>query len=879
MIKSIIYTWVKITSTIRSWIDSALKDTHNHYSWFLPEKIGLLASFFLNLFYSGIKLKRNQRIELNQIPKDAIIVYINKFKSNFEYLFYYTRYKQEKLRFPEIGLEYRIFIWQPFSRILQIFFSHLDYFFQNRSLPDPYTSGYIRQELIKGRTAFLSLVEKKGFYRRFVKDKTDPIQYFIEIQKSTDRPIYLVPQLMFFSKKPQRSNQKVMDILFGPVSKPGLIRKLIILFKNPEKIFIEVSEPVNLKQFINQNKDQHTTNEHLSLILRRNLLLQISRHRQNITGPILKSKQELKESVLTRERLQEFMNNYAESHDIPIYKIHKEADEYLEEIAANYNINIIKALALIVKWLTNTMFEGITVNEDVLNKIKLMSLKGPLVLIPCHKSHIDYLILSYILYNNNMQCPHVAAGKNLSFWPLGPLFRGAGAFFIRRTFKGAVLYSRIFTEYIHKLLEEGYSLEFFIEGGRSRTGKLLPPKLGLLSILLNAYKNGACNDIIFAPVYIGYDRVLEESSYLNELEGGQKKSEALSQLIKARKFLKNRYGKIYIKFHEPISLNSLLIKDHYQFAGMTQKEQNAFCRNLGHRMTNAIDQNTVVTPHALVAGAILNQTASRFSFESLMSQVEMYINYIVYQKANLADTLLLNHRHAIETVIEDYVQNKFIQQVSGDKTAPSDETNYVINESKRPALEYYKNNCIIFFIPAANTALNILRKDSFQFSAGDIYSDYEFIQDLFKNEFANTIGRSPEFLVRNSLKAFIDEAAIVPHPILPDTYNITSAGYRKLKSFSMFLTSFLESYLITLNFFRESPDNSISPKDRLKKIESMGIRMYKNKAVERKEALSKINYINAVDFFLSNGVKKADPIERIDTYAKKIQNYLNVLRT
>jgi glycerol-3-phosphate O-acyltransferase len=132
------------------------------------------------------------------------------------------------------------------------------------------------------------------------------------------------------------------------------------------------------------------------------------------------------------------------------------------------------------------------------------------------------------------------------------------------------------------------------------------PKLGLLSILLNAYKNGACDDMIFVPIYIGYDRVLEESSYLHELEGGQKEPESLLQVIQARKFLKKRYGKIYIQFHDPISLNDLLTRQEKSLTQMTSTELNALCRNLGHRMLSAISRSTVVTPHGLVASAILN---------------------------------------------------------------------------------------------------------------------------------------------------------------------------------------------------------------------------------------------------------------------------------
>ena len=287
-----------------------------------------------------------------------------------------------------------------------------------------------------------------------------------------------------------------------------------------------------------------------------------------------------------------------------------------------------------------------------------MSLKGPLVLIPSHKSHIDYLILDYVLYQNNMPVPHIAAGKNLSFWPMGPLFRSGGAFFLRRSFRGAVLYSKVFAEYIHKLLEEGYNIEQFIEGGRSRTGKLLMPKLGLLSILMNAFKNGACKDMLIVPIYIGYDRIIEEKSYLHELGGGQKEAENFFQVIRARKFLKKRYGKIYIQFHEPISVNQLLSRYKQPLGQMTAKEKNALIRNLGYQVLNAINRVTVVTPHAVVASAILNFSKETFSFSELFAVIATYMKYLAIQNAKLADTLVSDRLRAFKQVVESIFPEK-----------------------------------------------------------------------------------------------------------------------------------------------------------------------------------------------------------------------------
>ena len=864
---------------VREWINRVLKDTHNHFLCYLPGKTGFLSSWILRLFFSGIKLNKEQAYILQKLRKEGIVVFVTKYKSKFEYLFYHTRYNRDGLPFPEIGFDYKVFAWQPLSRIFRVLLSCLDSFFQSRTLPDPYNSKYIEEELLNGRCALLSLVEKKGFYRRFVKEKTDPIQYLIEMQQSIERPIYLVPLLMFFSRKPQRSTLTLREILFGTEEKPGKIKRLITLFKNPEEVFVEISEPVNMKNYLGTGENLKWSVEYQSLVLRRDLLVQINRHRQSTIGPTLKSREELKENILTNDRLQSFMANYSKKRDIPIQQAHKEAESYLDEIAAGYNSVIIKMFADLIKWIIKSRFEGLTVNYDMLNRAKNISKKGPLILIPCHKSHIDYLILSYILYANNMPCPLIAAGKNLSFWPIGPIFRNSGAFFIRRTFKGAVLYSKVFVEYIFKILEEGFNIEFFIEGGRSRTGKLILPKLGLLSILINAFKDGACDDLVFVPIYIGYDRVLEESSYLHEIEGGKKEPESILQIIRARKFLKKKYGKIYVKFHEPISIKNLLAQDNLSIQDMTHKEQNVMTRNLGFRIINSINNVTVVTPHALVASALLNCAKKRFSYDHLMSHVETYMNYLMSQDAMLADTLVFDPVRAVDHVLDAYTRRKFIEQTSPGKGTRLSNAQFKINESKRPILEYYKNNSIAFFIPAAFTALSILAKDAFQFSASDLHSEYNFLQDLFKNEFAYNVDKTPEYFVRKNIKTFIDDAILMPHPTMPDTYNLTSAGFRKLKLFSAFLKPYFESYWIVLQCFKQIAQNSLNTKDFLKKIQTRGNRMYRNNEIELKEALSKINYKNAVDFFIAHGIKGAEDTEQIKFYTEKIKKCLNYLRS
>lgn len=867
----------KPMKTLVRWRDRLLQDTLDHSSFFFPRRPGALISWLLRLFYSGITLEPAESQKIRALPADGIVVYVSKYKSRFEHLFYHTRYGQLELPVPEFSFDHRILLFQPLSRLVRILAAGGEHLLRRLSLPKPVENGYAARCLESGVAAHLALVRRGGFYKRFVKAQLDPLHFLVALQQRTDRPVFIVPQLMFFGRNPVSTEPKLLDMLFGSELRPGRLRRLATMFKQPGRIFVEISEPLNLRDFLARPDIRSRDAAHQALLLRRELLRQINRHRQTITGPVLKSRQELKESILTGDRMTAYLNAHAAEENRPLHQVRRKAAGYLDEIAAGYSITLLNTLSVAVRFLLKTMFDGISVNNAELRRVKEAARRGPLILIPCHKSHIDYLLLSYLLFNNNMPYPLVAAGKNLSFFPLGPVFRNAGAFFIRRTFKGKPLYAKVFAEYVYKILQEGFNIEFFIEGGRSRTGKMILPKMGLLSTLIRSFHEDACEDLVFVPIFIGYDRVLEESAYLEEMEGGTKEPENLSQVIRARRFLKKRYGRVYVRFQEPFSFRDLMARNAVDFDALSPAEQAALSRNVAFRVVNAINAVTIVTPHALVAATALNLPPRRFSREDLMDATRGYLNYLEALRAPLADTLVMDPVRAIEQALEAYQQRRIIESIDLGKQAGNREVVYTVNENKRPNLEYYKNNAIHFFVPAAATALAILDRNAFQFASADLHGAYREIQQLFKNEFAYDIERQPEYYVRKTLKTFIDDAILMPHPTLPDTYNLTAAGYKKLKLFGAFLQTYLESYWVAVNHFRAAAGQPMEVKERLKKIEALGARMFKTEEIERKEALSRINYKNAVDFFISRGIGQSADAPIVAAYADKIRRYLDAL--
>lgn len=537
----------KAVSNLRKFFDRLLLNTHDHFQYLLPSRTGFFARLFFRLVFSRIPFEADDAARLSDLGQRGHVVYATKYKSRFEFLFLHSRLAALKAPVPEISFDLPLWLWQPVTRVFRISLAFFDHLLRFKGRPDPYGNGYFDRELESGKAGLVSLVDAEGFYRRFVNAENDSLALLLEFQARTEKPVFLVPQLILYGKEPMRFHASVTETVFGTEEKPRWFRRWASVFSIPEKALTDTGEPIDLKEFLARPVNQGRDTEYLSYVLRTEAIESLNAMRRSLLGPILKTREELKESILQSEDFRDFLKAQAIAEEKSEKSVHRQADRYLEEIAAKYSTRFIAFLGRIVKWISTNMFDGVDYDIENLKVIKNASRKGPVILVPCHKSHIDYLIISYLLYANSLPCPLIAAGKNLSFWPMGTIFRNCGAFFLRRTFKGAPLYARVFAEYVQAVLAEGFNIEFFIEGGRSRTGKAVLPKLGLLSIILSAYKSGAVTDLHFCPIAIGYDRVIEEGSYLHEIEGGEKKSEDLSQLVKARKFLKKRYGRIFVR--------------------------------------------------------------------------------------------------------------------------------------------------------------------------------------------------------------------------------------------------------------------------------------------------------------------------------------------
>ena len=428
-------------------------------------------------------------------------------------------------------------------------------------------------------------------------------------------------------------------------------------------------------------------------------------------------------------RLRTLAREMARAEGTTFDKVMKRASRFAHEIAADYNITYIEFLDLVLTWVWNNIYSGLTVDCKGIEAVKRASRDGSLILLPSHKSHVDYLVLSYAFYHHDLPPPHIAAGVNLSFWPLGRIFRKAGAFFIRRTFRGQTLYTAVFQDYIKRLQRERYVQEFFLEGGRSRTGKLLSPKVGMLSMELDVFSEGVTDDLYLVPVSISYEKVVEEASYTHESAGAKKDRERFRDLLKTRRFLRKKYGRVYIQFGDPLSVRQYFQQRRVDYTRVGQDARLRIAEDLARRIAYAINGATTVTPAALAATVLLNHTRRGITRAEIHRRAAFLFSLLQDLQARISLNLQ-NLSWALDEALAAFTADKVLQQWDDPEGRI-----FTLEEARRVPLNYYKNNIIHFFLPAAFAAASFRLQGSRVVTESGFGQGIDFLFRLFRSEF------------------------------------------------------------------------------------------------------------------------------------------------
>lgn len=544
---------------------------------------------------------------------------------------------------------------------------------------------------VSGRRSLCYLERSGGWFRQRVDRRTPAMLNDLVGAATADSTldVSIVPVGIFWGRAPEKEGSWFRLLFSENWALAGRFRKFLTVLFNGRNTLVLFGEPVHLRPFVDQGLGRARSVRRLARTLR----TQLRNQRAATIGPDLSHRRTIVAQVLGTRAVRAAIREEMQEKNLSRRDALLVAKRYAVEIAANYSHPFVTFMERLLSRLWNRLYDGVELHhEDVLRKV----VEGnEIVYVPCHRSHMDYLLLSYIIYVKGYAVPHIAAGVNLNMPVIGRFLRKGGAFFLRRSFQGSSLYPVVFMKYLGVMLARGHALEYFVEGGRSRTGRLLQPKTGMLSMTVRSYLRDPERPVVFVPVYFGYERLVEGQTYIGELSGRPKEKESIWGLARTLPKLRRRFGKVHVSVGEPIVLEQLLRKHNPRWNTETCDDDsrpawfNASIDELAHRIMVNINGAAVVTPVNLLAMALLAMPRQSMLEGDLVRQLDLYRNLLaaapyseLVEVTKLTGLTILRHGESMQ-ILERR------RHALGDVLSMSEE-NAVL-------MTYYRNNVLHLF--------------------------------------------------------------------------------------------------------------------------------------------------------------------------------------
>lgn len=546
----------------------------------------------------------------------------------------------------------------------------------------------------------LARKRSKGKGTHLTGKEFESLEKLIGVQKDGPAEITITPIAVTAHQLiPDAPSNSVLAKLWRAMPQ-NLVRKIFSRVRLLRTGTLEACESFPLGSWLRESFPPLAPQRQMAKCLRIELAGRIESECRVSSGPPRRPLWEVRRKVLSDPRLCSFMEFYALSEGLSSEEVMEEALHYLQEIASDVSLGVVRRFVRFLDLPFDRLFSEIEVNRKGMKFLRECENRKRIVLVCSHKSYLDPLLLGYAMYRSGMMPPQQAAGLNLNFWPAGWILRHSGAFYLPRSFKGRELYREVFSAYVRYLLSENYITAVYIEGTRSRDGKLSMPKLGFLKILADSLKSGACEDIVLVPVYLGYDKVPEEAAHVREMLGGKKVSESIKVYAKLYESVGSYHGRAYVRVGEPVEMRDLLERKGLQCTA------NLLC--------DEINRITPISPRSLVASAFLSSTDEWVAKEEVRDVVEVLMALAEERKISSSAS-----QEEISKSLESLVAEGHVIEESR-----AGKEGYRIKTSGRYFLEYAKNMLIAHFLPEAIVSASLVG-----FSAGATAVNEEIVRE------------------------------------------------------------------------------------------------------------------------------------------------------
>ena len=546
-------------------------------------------------------------------------------------------------------------------------------------------------ESAKDLRSFFYLSQPRGFWDERLDRRPPPqLRQMIELLRADPQlDIDLVPVAVYWSRAPQKERSWFRLLFVEDWALTSRARRFMQILFNGRDVIIEFDDPISLRSLLGEQIGVAVRGRRVARALR----TLYAKHRAARIGPDLSHRRTIVTSVLRTRAVRAVVAQEMREKKLTRQQGIQRAKKFAEEIAANYSHSFIRFMESALSRLWNRLYDGVEFGH--VETLEKAAEGNEIVYVPCHRSHMDYLLLSYIIYVNGFAIPHIAAGINLNLPIVGRFLRQGGAFFIRRSFRGNALYTVVFMKYMAAIMARGHSIEYFIEGGRSRTGRLLQPKTGMLSMTVRSFLRDPARPVVFLPVYFGYERIVEGTTYISELSGKPKEKESVFGLLRTFRKLRERFGKVHVNLGAPIPLAQVL--DRYQPDWRNQKFEDETrlpwvshaVDDLATTVMRNINSAAAITPIGLLAMTLLATPRQALPESDLVRQIDLY--RALHRSFPYSDRVTLTEMSGTD-VIAYGISMKAVTRQShklGDIVRMSDESAVLAT--------YYRNNILHLF--------------------------------------------------------------------------------------------------------------------------------------------------------------------------------------
>lgn len=396
------------------------------------------------------------------------------------------------------------------------------------------------------------------------------------------------------------------------------------------------------------------------------------------------------EAILSRRDFVEQVDRFAREAEIDSDVALTDAEQYLREIAATPSPYVIDLMANAIHALYRQGYGEIKYDKTQVAKVAELGRSNPVIFLPSHRSNLDRLSFQFMLWENDLPPNHTAGGINLDFFPVGPLLRRTGVFFIRRSFRDNHLYKIVLRAYVDFLIEKRFPMEWYMEGGRSRSGKLGPPRFGLLHYIVDSLRSGKADDVVLIPVSIVYDQIQDVPDYTREAQGRGKEKESVGWVFRAVRSLRRRYGDIHIRLGEPISVASAV-------GSIDEGEEVSIgLQKLAFEVMYRIGSVTPVTPTAVVSIALLAARGAARTADDLAEKSARMMDFVTTRDLPLTDEPDLSDSETVTAILDSLLEHG---NVSSHEAVGR--VVYWLDDEQMIRVSYYRNVIVHFFLNRA----------------------------------------------------------------------------------------------------------------------------------------------------------------------------------